>query len=127
MVKYNKSKMKHNNNKINIFLGFTIVLFLFDCNTLFVKPCKKSTNLTIIISCENRSKQQKFYVWDWNTNLEFTELIKDSVFQIQQALLTDTSLLSVQGRYSCTDFIHYYKKNKEDTIKVYAKYCLPIY
>ncbi len=119
---------KYNKKKIELILGITFVFLIFSCNMLSKRQPNKSAVLTIIIKRENRNEQRNFEVYDWNTNLKFSEIIKDSVYQIQQKLLKDKSFLSIDGRYSCQDSgIPYSKTYINDTIKFFSIYCLPIY
>lgn len=120
---------KYNKKKIELFMGIVIVFFIVSCNIIIKRKNEKTAVLTIIIKRDNTTEQRSFKVDDSGTSdLYFSEIIKDSVYQIQQSLLKKITYINVNGENSCKDsnLTIYYKTNKNDTIIFHAIYCLPI-
>lgn len=86
----------------------------------------KKPTLTVIIVKEYPEKQFDYAVYDLLTNQWFKKIINDSVYQIEQSVLKDSSLLFLSGAYSCIEHIKYKKSGKNDTIILKPLYCLPI-
>ncbi len=116
---------KYKKKIISGFVLFAILVLNNSCK-LFNNNCDKNPLLTIIIERTYPEIQRDFRVYDLNSELWFNVKIKDSVYQISQSVLPNSSLIWVSGTLSFFEDIEYKKSGKNDTIWVVPKYVVPI-